>query len=402
MRILHTADWHLGVRLYKRELSEEHRQFFQWLIDQIQVRKIGVLLISGDVFDHANPSNEARAMYYDFLRQLISIKCRVIITGGNHDSPGILNAPKDILDLLQIHVTGKLPEAIEDMIILIEGENPTVVCAVPFLREVDIHRFTEGEVLEDRVKQVREAIARCYQQIAEICVEKYDCPKIAMGHLFAAGATVSDSEREIQMGNQSAVTASDFPAAFDYIALGHIHRPQYIAGLKHIRYSGSPIALSFSEKLDKKIVIELEIKGKEIIQTDLEVPVFRKMVLMKGAFEDLKSKLESYEHTESSKVYAELEVVEEGTNPALHGDVSKYVADFQHDDIEILNYRIIRHQPEQDITGMVDAETRLEEVSPMLVLNKMMESGNFSESDKFMIMQAFMQLQETEEEDDEV
>ncbi len=401
MKILHTADWHLGVRLYKRDLIDEHKQFFQWLVNLITERKIEVLLISGDVFDQANPSNEARAMYYDFLRQLIGIKCRVIITGGNHDSPGILNAPKDILDLLQVHVIGKLPDNLEDAIISLGGDDPAVICAVPFLREADIHRFTMGQEIEDRVRQVREAIGKCYQELSDICIGKYDLPLIAMGHLFAAGAAVSESEREIQVGNQSAVTAADFPATFDYIALGHIHRPQFIAGLKHIRYSGSPIALSFSEKSDKKIVIELEVTGRAIIQTDHEVPVFRKLILMKGSFISLQSDLENFENTGAAKVYAELEITEDGANPALHGDVSKYVADFEHGGIEVLNYRIIRSRPEMDITGMVDAETRLEEVSPMLVLNKMMESGNFSDADKHMIMQAFIQLQETDEEEDE-
>ena len=109
MRILHTADWHLGLRLYKKELHEEHKKFFAWLLQLIDDRGIDVLLISGDVFDQANPSNETRKLYYDFLKQLINENCLVIITGGNHDSPGILNAPKEILDMLQVYVVGNVP-----------------------------------------------------------------------------------------------------------------------------------------------------------------------------------------------------------------------------------------------------------------------------------------------------
>ena len=106
MRILHTADWHLGLRLYKKDLTQEHRLFFDWLINLIRERDIDVLLISGDIFDQGNPTNEARVMYFSFLRDLIKYNCKVIITGGNHDSPGVLNAPKDILEMLNVHTIG--------------------------------------------------------------------------------------------------------------------------------------------------------------------------------------------------------------------------------------------------------------------------------------------------------
>ena len=118
-------------------------------------------------------------------------------------------------------------------------------------------------------------------------------PIIAMGHLYAAGATTSDSEREIQIGYQSPVNAEDFPESFDYIALGHIHRPQFVAQQTRIRYSGSPIALSFSEKSDKKIVIELEITPEGIEQTSHPVPAFRKLVKFSGTFEEVKAAVET-------------------------------------------------------------------------------------------------------------
>ena len=118
---------------------------------------------------------------------------------------------------------------------------------------------------------------------------------------------------------------------------------------------------------------------------------------MRGTLPDLKNKLESFLNTGQVKSYCDLEFMDDGTNPALHGDVSAFVADFLHDGIEVLNYRIVRNRPVLDITGMVDAETRLEEVSPMLVLNKMMETESFSDEDKQMIMQAFIELTEMED-----
>jgi hypothetical protein len=145
----------------------------------------------------------------------------------------------------------------------------------------------------------------------------------------------------------------------------------------------------------------LEVRDKEIFQTDHPVPVFRDLKRLKGSFEVLKTELTGFVNPGPAKVYAELDIIEEFTNSALHGDVSAFVADFEHEGIEILNYRITRTETELDITGMVDAETRLEEVSPMFVLTKMMETGNFTEEDKLLIMQAFIQLTEMEEDGDD-
>ena len=406
MRILHTADWHLGLRLYKKELHDEHRKFFDWLLELIRVRDIYALLISGDMFDQANPSNESRKLYYEFLKELISMNCLVIITGGNHDSPGILNAPKDILQMLQVNVVGNVPDQMEDEVfeILKDGEIGAVVCAVPYIREPDIHRFTEGEEYDDKRKQVSAGIRNHFKALSDYCAAKYDpsIPIIAMGHLYAAGATTSESEREIQIGYQSPVTADDFPERFDYVALGHIHRPQFVAQQTRIRYSGSPIALSFSEKNDKKIVIELEITADGIEQTSHPVPAFRKLVKFSGTYEAVKTAIESFKNHGEAKAWAELQIVEETVTPAIQSAVSSFVADFDSDQIEILNHRITSTSAPIGINDMVDDHTQLEDLKPNMVLSKMMESESFTEEQRAMIVQAFIELQEMEEgEEDE-
>ena len=404
VRILHTADWHLGLRLYKKELHEEHRKFFAWLLQLISNQDIDVLLISGDIFDQANPSNDTRKLYYEFLRQIINLNCLVVITGGNHDSPGILNAPRDILEMLQIYVIGNVPEKIEDEIIELldkDGSTAAIICAVPFIREQDIHRFTIGETFDDKRLQVSAAIRHHYQELEKYCKEKYTVPLIAMGHLFAAGASTSDSEREIQIGYQSPVTADDFPPGFDYIALGHIHRPQMVAKQKRIRYSGSPIALSFSEFDNQKIVIELEITANGILQTDHPVPVFRKLVKSKGSFDKVKKELEDFKNKGEGKAWAELMIVEDVASPMIQSAVSTFVADFASDEIEILNHRITSNTAMQGINDLVDDHTQLEDLRPVIVLTKMMDSGQFSEEERGMIMQAFLELTEMEEGDNE-
>ena len=395
MRILHTADWHLGLRLYKREIVEEHHFFFAWLMELLKEREIDVLMISGDVFDQANPTNEARQLYYDFLKQLISLRIKVIITGGNHDAPGILNAPREILRMLDIHVVGSAMSDVKGELVGVGGRGSdqveAVVAAVPYLREPDIHALTKDLEFEDKREQVRAAIRKHYELVADACKD-YTVPVIAMGHLYAAGSSVSDSERLIQMGNQSAVASDDFPSIFKYIALGHIHKPQFVNGLSHIRYSGSPVPLSFSERKDRKIVIELEVNGDDIVQIDHEVPVFRKLVRFSGSFEEVKAKIEAWKEEGLTKAYAELQIEEETMNPAVYADAARFVADWESPLIDIVNYTIAIKSDLPQMAELGNGHLDLREIQPLEVLDKMMEAGKVSPEDQFIMRSAFLEL----------
>ena len=395
MRILHTADWHLGLRLYKREIVAEHHFFFAWLMELLKEREIDVLMISGDVFDQANPTNEARQLYYDFLKQLISLRIKVIITGGNHDAPGILNAPREILRMLDIHVVGSAMSDVKGELVGVGGRGSdqveAVVAAVPYLREPDIHALTKDLEFEDKREQVRAAIRKHYELVADACKD-YTVPVIAMGHLYAAGSSVSDSERLIQMGNQSAVASDDFPSIFKYIALGHIHKPQFVNGLSHIRYSGSPVPLSFSERKDRKIVIELEVNGDDIVQIDHEVPVFRKLVRFSGSFEEVKAKIEAWKEEGLTKAYAELQIEEETMNPAVYADAARFVADWESPSIDIVNYTIVIKSDLPQMAELGNGHLDLREIQPLEVLDKMMEAGKVSPEDQFIMRSAFLEL----------
>ena len=267
MRILHTADWHLGARLVERDRLPEHAAFLDWLIETLRGEKIDALLLSGDVFDAANPPQDAVGLYFDFLKRLADLRTvKAVITGGNHDSASHLNAPRELLKRFEVHVFGHAGENVVDL-----GE--VIVAAVPFLRERDLRQAAVGEAMTDVQSQVRAAIRDHYAAQLSACralAGKH--PVIAMGHLTVLGATTSDSERDIHIGNLGAVGADVF-AGFGYTALGHLHKPQKVAGLENVRYSGSPVALSFSEAADKKSVVVLDTEGMKI--ETLSIPATR-------------------------------------------------------------------------------------------------------------------------------
>jgi DNA repair protein SbcD/Mre11 len=291
MKILHTADWHLGHRLHEYSQVEEQTLFLAWIEAYIKKEKIDLLLISGDIFDTGTPSHQSLELYYNFLVALKNTSCKaVIITGGNHDSPGTLNAPKHILNALSIKVVGKATEYIEDEVfeIDINGEK-VIIGAVPFLRDGDIRRAVAGESFEELSDKYKTALINHYKLLAEYCerinTSKY--PVIAMGHLFAMGGSISESEQNIYVGTLGHIGADDFPAYFDYIALGHLHRPQIIGEDDKVRYSGSPNILSFSEiNYDKKVIV-LTIEDNEIslVKEDI-IPRFREFYSLRGTIEE--------------------------------------------------------------------------------------------------------------------
>ncbi len=302
MRILHTADWHLGARLVERDRLPEHASFLDWLIDTLRTEKIDTLLLSGDVFDAANPPQDAVSLYFDFLKRLADLRTvKAVITGGNHDSASHLNAPRELLKRFEVHVFGHAGENIVDL-----GE--AVVAAVPFLRERDLRQAAVGEAMSDVQSQVRAAIRDHYAaQLGACRALAGKRPIIAMGHLTVLGATTSDSERDIHIGNLGAVGADVFEG-FGYTALGHLHKPQKVAGLENVRYSGSPVALSFSEAADKKSVVVLDTEGMKI--ETLSIPVTRLLTRVSVSRATLAADLEKVPATSWAEVTVKLDAPE--------------------------------------------------------------------------------------------
>jgi exonuclease SbcD len=297
MKILHTSDWHLGHRLHEHSQNEEHALFLQWLSDYISRNQIDVLLLAGDVFDTGAPSAQSLKLYYDFLVNLRQTNCKsVFITGGNHDAPGTLDAPKELLSALSVHVVGKATEELCDEVFIVECNGERLqVAAVPFLRDQDIRRAVAGESFDQITERYKRALVRHYHEVARICRENGSekTLTIAMGHLFAIGGKVSDSEQSIYVGNLGDIEAEDFPETFDYMALGHLHRPQKVGGKEHIRYSGSPLTLSFSEVNQEKQVLVIETADAQITGIHpVAVPAFRRISRICGTYDECVAKLQ--------------------------------------------------------------------------------------------------------------
>jgi len=302
MKLLHTSDWHLGQNFMGQSRRGEHEAFLGWLLGVIEEEAIDVLLVCGDIFDTGTPPNYALELYYNFLTHLSRLPVTTIITAGNHDSIATLKAPKELLKVLNIHIIASGDEGEEEVIpITREGEMRGVVCAVPFLREGLIRQSLSGETLTQKEKQANEGIKAYYEKSytkAQTIRGDKVIPIIAMGHLTTVGARRSESEKEIYIGGTLDIGGEYLGAMFDYVALGHLHLAQKV-GDEHIRYSGSPIPLSFSEAGQPKKVAIITFRGGGLEVVERNIPLTRELFVLKGGATILQHELQKIENKEA-------------------------------------------------------------------------------------------------------
>lgn len=288
MRFLHTSDWHLGQTLHSFERTYEHQCFLDWLLDTITTEQAEGLLISGDIFDNANPSAASQKQLYRFLQQA---KARaphlnIIIIAGNHDSPGRLEAPGPLLEEFDTTVVGHIRRTADGDIDLSQlvvplhnrcGDIAAWCLAIPFLRPGDVPRVeTEGDAY-------MEGIALLYRQALELALARRQPGQaiMALGHCHMAGAEISaESERRIVIGGAEALSAAIFAPAIAYAALGHLHRAQRVGKQEHLRYCGSPLPLSFAEIDYNHQILRVDLEG-ESVQSITEIPVPRAVELLR-------------------------------------------------------------------------------------------------------------------------
>ncbi|EHL30453.1 hypothetical protein LDG_7554 [Legionella drancourtii LLAP12] len=275
-------------------------------------------MIAGDVFDTSTPSNRAQELYYRFLCRVASSSCRhVIVIAGNHDSPTFLDAPKELLRALNVHVIGSVTTNLADEVLLLENQDGSpelIVCAVPYLRDRDIRTVAAGESIEDKERKLIAGIRAHYAEVCELAVQKRnllgrEIPIVAMGHLFTAGGATGDGVRELYVGSLAHVSAQIFPECIDYLALGHLHVPQKINNLENMRYSGSPLPMGFGEANQEKSVCLIEFSGLNASVSLLKVPIFQHLKRICGHWEAIADEIMALATTQSQ---AWLEIVYEG------------------------------------------------------------------------------------------
>ncbi len=295
MRILHTSDWHLGQYFMGKSRQAEHEALIAWLVGQVRQHEVDAVLIAGDIFDTGAPPSYARELYNRLVLALHDARVALIVLAGNHDSVATMQESRGLLACLGTVVIPAVQDDPADQIHVLDdraGLPGAILCAIPFIRARDVLQSTAGQSAQDKQLSLQEAIHAHYQTLHALASARratlgVDLPIVATGHLTTVGASASESVREIYVGALEAFPTASFPPA-DYIALGHIHRPQKVGGLEHIRYSGSPIPLSFDEAKQRKemLLVELGAGGLRSV-TPLEVPCFQPLVSIRGSLAEL-------------------------------------------------------------------------------------------------------------------
>ncbi len=318
MRILHTSDWHLGKRLFKLDRSPEHELFLSWLIDTIKEKNVDVLLIAGDIFDVPTPPHQSLEMFYNFLNRVSTeTKTQTLIIAGNHDSGLLLEAPAKILAPHRVKVWGKLSPDVTDHWITIEKDDEKVdVCALPFFRSYEILPQGEGDAL---------AALKTYLE------RPRTYPQLLMLHHLAGVFESAGSEQVISLSGVDSIPI-EILRSFDYVALGHIHKPQKVGAQTF--YSGSPIPLRFSETLGKSVVMVDCKKG--VLTSELHpIPKFRALFIVKATEQNWRDKIKALEGSSELKPVVEVQI---SLNAPVMGLIDEIKSSIEAKGYELLSY----------------------------------------------------------------
>jgi len=391
MRILHTSDWHLGQHFMGKSRQVEHQELIDWLLATVDEHAVDAVLVAGDIFDTGTPPSYARELYSQLVVRLHTAGVSLLLLGGNHDSVATLTESRELLACLSTTVIAAACEpgadAAAQVLVLPRrgGEPGCIVCAVPFVRPRDVLQSQAGQSAEDKLQSLQAAIQAHYQAVHAAACSRRELlenelgrklPLLATGHLTTVGASTSESVREIYVGALEAFPTSAFPPA-DYIALGHIHRPQRVGGLDHIRYSGSPIPLSFDEaRQDKEVLlIDLDADGLRAV-TPLTVPRFQALVAVSGNLDTLAGAIAAAaaEGSVTRPAWLEVTVAEDDYLADLPARIEALTAGWS---VEVL--RIRRQRGNATARLAAEASETLDELSPHDVFARRLEQEELTD-----------------------
>lgn len=385
IRILHTADWHLGQTFFGYDRSEEHELFLNWLAEEMKQKEIDALIIAGDVFDVSNPSAASQSIYYRFICRVTAEnpQLQIVIVAGNHDSAARLEAPLPLLQAMRTEVRGVVRKLeggeIDYDHLTVElknrnGEVELLCMAVPFLRQGDYPAVqTEGNPYTEGVRELyTQLLKRLWKR------RKEHQAIVAIGHLQATGSEIAEkdySERTV-IGGLECVSPDTFSEQIAYTALGHIHKSQRVSGREYIRYAGSPIPMSFAEKhYHHGVVMVTFDEGSVVEMQRLECPKLvplvsvpdREPALPEVVLEALKALPE----VNGVAPYLEVKVLLEEPEPMLRQEVEEALKD--------KNYRLARivstyHNEAQSVEKESEEWKRgLQEMSPLQIAQSAFE-----------------------------
>jgi exonuclease SbcD len=375
LRILHTSDWHLGQFFIGKSREAEHRAFFSWLRDTIKAQQVDVLLVAGDIFDTTTPPSYARELYHQLIVDMQPLGVQLVLLGGNHDSVAVLKESAELLRCLNTTVVpGYFSDPAQHLLVLKNraGEPAAVLAAVPFLRPRDLSqradfRSNAGVDAAEKQLQLQQQISQVYQELYQSALQQAAAlspdtplPLVATGHLTTVGASSTESVREIYIGTLDAFAANAFPP-FAYIALGHIHQAQKVGGTEHIRYSGSPLALSFDEARQQKYCLLVTLEAGAVQVEALPLPRFQPLCSVKSDLASLPALLAPELETLCAEQRLWLELVLTGDS-ALLSDVQIQLEQLL-SPLPVDLLRLRRERPAA-AAGITDSGLSLQELTP--------------------------------------
>ncbi len=308
MRLLHTADWHIGRTLEGRDRLFEHEQFFDELQEIVESEKVDAILMAGDVFDSVNPPAKAEELFYESVARLTDNGKRpIMIIAGNHDHPDRLQAARTLVKNQSVHILG-YPRTQSVKIRPNNSDYLLNIAALPYPSESRLKdRFVEEsdelairEAYDDRIQYIFSQLTKYFSE---------NDINVAMSHLFVAGGSATESERPIEVGGAYTIRATNLPSEVQYTALGHLHRPQYIKRSPSLaRYSGSPLAFSFSEAGYAKSVTIVDVEpGEKAIDSEIFLSAGKPLVRWK-ATEGMKQVFQWMDEKRDANAWIELDV----------------------------------------------------------------------------------------------
>lgn len=405
MVILHTSDWHIGRTLHNRKRYDEFANFLNWMVAELKSSAADVLLIAGDIFDTTLPSNRAQELYYTFLKDAGQTGCRhIVIIGGNHDSPSFLNAPRDILRIMNVHVIGQAGQNPEDEVLLLEnanGDPELIVCAVPYLRDRDIRRVEGDESPKDKEMKLVEGIRSHYAQVGEHALAMknklgLDIPIVGMGHLYTSGGETVDGDgvRELYIGSLAHVTSAIFPSCFDYVALGHLHVPQRVSQSERHRYSGSPLPMGFGEARQQKSLCKVTFEESMPKVTLTDIPVFQRLESITGDWIKISTRLDEL-RTEGNPVWLEINYDCEQPMDELKSRIDDCIEGTM---LEVL--RIRNRQISQGVLSNGPDDEGLENLDPLHVFERLLDVSKTEEEQRIELRLTYKEVITTLQETD--